>query len=149
MKGTGFSGVNPCGCQTAGPADFRFPPPDSGVVPFSEEPPSPFKSDTTPLIASDYHSEALLCLHRPRSVRGENGILATVPTGLADSREPTPSFPGTCQGGRNRDRMGVSRADEASQVPNPKNIHPMTQNTGVCQSRSTWGSAIQGDALNH
>lgn len=126
-----------------------FPPPDSGVVPFSEKSPSPIKSDTTSLIASDYHSEALRRLHRPRYTWGENGILATMPTGLADSREPTPAFPGTCQGGRNRDRVGVSRAAEASQVPLPKNIHPMTQNTGVCQSRSTWGSAIQSVTPNH
>jgi len=33
------------GCQTAGSAKFRCPPPDSGVVPFSERPPSPIKSD--------------------------------------------------------------------------------------------------------
>jgi len=34
-----------CGCHAAGLARFRFPPPDSGVVPFSEKPSSPIKSD--------------------------------------------------------------------------------------------------------
>jgi hypothetical protein len=34
-----------CGCQTAVPARFRVSPPDSGVVPFSEKPLPPIKSD--------------------------------------------------------------------------------------------------------
>jgi len=38
-------GAGLCGCQAAVPARFRIPPPDSGVVPFSEEPLSPIKSD--------------------------------------------------------------------------------------------------------
>jgi len=40
-RGAGVCG----GCQTAAPASVRFPPPDSGVVPFSETQASPFKSD--------------------------------------------------------------------------------------------------------
>jgi len=37
------------GCQTGVPARYRFPPPDSGVVPFSEARPSPIKSDRSNL----------------------------------------------------------------------------------------------------
>jgi len=36
-----------CGCQTAVPARFRVSPPDSGVVPFSEKPLPPIKSDVS------------------------------------------------------------------------------------------------------
>jgi len=36
-----------CGCHAAVPARFRVSPPDSGVVPFSEKPLPPIKSDSS------------------------------------------------------------------------------------------------------
>jgi len=107
-------GNRPDGCQTARFVRFRCSPPDSGVVPFSEKSPSPIKSDTTSLAASDYHSEARFASIVLETSRGENGTLTTVPTGLADTYEPTRHSLGHAQSRSGRDRMGVSRAEKAA-----------------------------------
>src|SRR5207244_4166272 len=95
----GANGVG--GCQTAASARFRFPPPDSGVVPFSEVRASPIKSDSytsgrvgTPFgsIVTLPSSPVLKLGITPDAAPqpgGETGSSATVPTGLADSHEPT------------------------------------------------------------
>ena len=79
-----------CGCQTAVPARFRFPPPDSGVMPFSKKPSSPIKSDFCLSGHAEYPLENIVMLSSsPLQPGGEAKFHATVPTGLADSHEPT------------------------------------------------------------
>ena len=78
------------GCQTAVPARFRFPPPDSGVMPFSKKPSSPIKSDFRLFGRAEYSlGNIVMFPSSPLQPGGEAKFHATVPTGLADSREPT------------------------------------------------------------
>jgi hypothetical protein len=114
-------GADLCGCHAAVPARFRIPPPDSGVVPFSEKPSSPIKSDSNSSGRIEISSGGVMShLHRPRySLGRKSTILATVPAGLADSRGPTwAGLPGQQmgsglrQGSRGRLRYG-DRSDKA------------------------------------
>jgi len=65
-----------CGCHAAVPARFRISPPDSGVVPFSEKPLPPIKSD---LSFSGRVGLPLECIVMPSSspvtTWGRSGIL--------------------------------------------------------------------------
>jgi len=67
------------------------------------------RATQTSLVASDYRSKTSSCLHHPRLQPGGGAeFYATVPTGLADSREPTLGLlPGLEGSVRSRDRMGV------------------------------------------
>jgi hypothetical protein len=60
------------GVKAAGPSSYRFPPPDSGVVPFSEEPFSPIKSDLSASGRVGCRSGASSRFHRPRFRKGSN-----------------------------------------------------------------------------
>jgi len=77
--------------------------------PFPESPRRQSRATRASLAASDRRSEPASLLHRiPRFNLGERTTtLATVPTGLADSREPTrsPNHPG-----RVAERAGIARA---------------------------------------
>jgi hypothetical protein len=59
------------GCQARG-LWIRFPPPDSGVVPFSEVPSSPIKSEFSASGRVGCRSGASSRFHRPRFRKGSN-----------------------------------------------------------------------------
>jgi len=91
-EGSSGSGVTPKPCEPlsgGSPARFRIPPPDSGVVPFSEKSLSPIKSDSDSSGRVGLPFEDIAISSSSPKPRGETESNATVPTGLADSREPT------------------------------------------------------------
>jgi len=94
------------------PPGFRSPPPDSGVVPFSGKPSPPIKSG----FELPWPRRIIVRSWRPCSIKlprfnlGERTmIVATVPTGLAVSREPTRigARGGRHRGQGSRGRLGV------------------------------------------
>jgi hypothetical protein len=81
----GDAGVKPR-CLPGSESHRRIP----ASCPFPRNPCRQLRATLVSLAASDYRSKASSCLHHPRLQPGGGAeFYATVPTGLADSREPT------------------------------------------------------------